>query len=49
MKTSKSMTNDPLCGMTVNEATALQAERWQDVLLLRRVVSAKVSVRVRWR
>jgi Cu+-exporting ATPase len=27
MKESKSATKDPICGMTVNEATALHAER----------------------
>ena len=27
MKESKSMTKDPICGMTVDEATALHAER----------------------
>ena len=27
MQASKSMTKDPICGMTVNEATALHAER----------------------
>ncbi len=27
MKDSKSMTKDPICGMTVDEATALHAER----------------------
>lgn len=27
MKTSKSVTKDPICGMNVDEATALQAER----------------------
>ena len=27
MKKSKSVTKDPICGMTVNEATALHAER----------------------
>ena len=27
MKESKSVTKDPICGMTVNEATALHAER----------------------
>jgi Cu+-exporting ATPase len=27
MKESKSETKDPICGMTVNEATALHAER----------------------
>ncbi len=27
MKESKSMSKDPVCGMTVNEATALHAER----------------------
>lgn len=27
MKTSKSETKDPVCGMTVDEATALRAER----------------------
>ncbi len=27
MKESKSVTKDPVCGMTVDEATALQAER----------------------
>jgi Cu+-exporting ATPase len=27
MKEAKSATKDPICGMTVNEATALQAER----------------------
>ena len=27
MKESKSMTKDPICGMTVDEATALRAER----------------------
>ena len=27
MKESKSVTNDPICGMTVDEATALHAER----------------------
>ncbi|MDI6742882.1 MAG: YHS domain-containing protein [Smithella sp.] len=27
MKESKSVTKDPICGMTVDEATALSAER----------------------
>jgi Cu+-exporting ATPase len=27
MKESKSVTKDPICGMTVNEVTALHAER----------------------
>ena len=27
MKQTTSMTKDPICGMTVDEATALQAER----------------------
>jgi Cu+-exporting ATPase len=27
MKETKSVTKDPICGMTVDEATALQAER----------------------
>jgi Cu+-exporting ATPase len=27
MKESKSVTKDPICGMTVDEATALHAER----------------------
>lgn len=27
MKTSKTMTKDPICGMTVDEASALHAER----------------------
>ncbi len=27
MNQSKSVTKDPMCGMTVNEATALHAER----------------------
>jgi YHS domain-containing protein len=27
VKESKSMTKDPICGMTVDEATAVQAER----------------------
>ncbi|MDP2653215.1 MAG: YHS domain-containing protein [Candidatus Omnitrophota bacterium] len=27
MKTSKPVTKDPICGMTVDEATALHAER----------------------
>ena len=27
MKDSKSVTKDPICGMTVDEATALSAER----------------------
>ena len=27
MKESNSVTKDPICGMTVNEATALNAER----------------------
>ena len=27
MKETKSVTKDPICGMTVNEATALHAER----------------------
>ena len=27
MKESKSVTKDPICGMTVDEATALNAER----------------------
>jgi len=27
MKESKSMTKDPICGMTVDEASALHAER----------------------
>lgn len=27
MKTSKSVTKDPICGMNVNEATVLHAER----------------------
>ena len=27
MKVSKSVTKDPICGMTVDEATALHAER----------------------
>lgn len=27
MKETKTMTKDPICGMTVDEATALQAER----------------------
>ena len=27
MKESKSMINDPICGMTVDEASALHAER----------------------
>jgi len=27
MKDSKSMTKDPICGMTVDKITALQAER----------------------
>jgi len=27
MKESKSLTKDPICGMTVNEATALHSER----------------------
>ena len=27
MKESKSVTKDPICGMTVDEATALRAER----------------------
>ena len=27
MKKSKSMTKDPICGMTVDEATALHTER----------------------
>ena len=27
MQASKSMTKDPICGMTVDEATALHAER----------------------
>ena len=27
MKDSKSVTKDPICGMTVDEATALRAER----------------------
>jgi uncharacterized BrkB/YihY/UPF0761 family membrane protein len=34
MNESKSATKDPICGMTVDEATALHAEtRWKGVLL----------------
>ena len=36
MKESKAVTKDPICEMTVDEATALHAER-DDVLLLQRL------------
>ncbi len=49
MNASKTATKNPICGMTVEEVTALHAVRDGKMFYLRRALAAKVSVHARQR